>query len=154
GFGAITRPLSMLAFAIPVGFVVIRDVARNGKWRDLGLAMALGTAMLAIIPVWSAKTTGDWRLTPQTLYTRDYLPYDKPGFGVDKTPPARKLLPVNEITYRGFYGEHVDHTVANLPRIAYERLRAIAREDWHGMRVALVPFALVGLFTMSAEVAF
>lgn len=154
GWGAITRPLSMLAFAVPVGVVVIRDVARNRSWRDLGLAMALGTTMLGIIPLWSAQTTGNWRLTPQTLYTRDYLPYDKPGFGIDKTPPARTLLPVNYITYLGFYNEHVNHTVANLPRIAYERLRAISREDWRGVRVVLAPFALLGLFAMNAEVAF
>jgi hypothetical protein len=104
--------------------------------------------------LWSARTTGDWRLTPQALYTRDYLPYDKPGFGVDTTPPARKLLPVNEVTYRGFYGEHVRHTVANLPVIAYERLRAIAKEDWRGIRVVLAPFALLGLWAMGPEIAF
>jgi Dolichyl-phosphate-mannose-protein mannosyltransferase len=154
GWGAITRPLSTLAFAVPVGVVVIRDVVRYGAWRDFALATALGTLMLGIIPLWSARTTGDWRTTPQTLYTRDYLPYDKPGFGVDSTPPARKLLPVNEDTYRGFYNEHLKHTVANLPRTAYERIRAIARENWGGIRVVLAPFALLGLWSMSAEVLF
>lgn len=154
GWGAITRPLSMLAFAVPVGIVVVRDVVRHHAWRDFALATALGTLILGIIPLWSAKTTGDWRVTPQALYTHDYLPYDKPGFGVDSTPPARKLLPVNQVTYVGFYNEHVKHTVANLPKTAYERLRALAREDWRGIRVVLAPFALLGLFSMSAEVGF
>lgn len=154
GWGAITRPLTMLAFAVPIGFVVLRDVVRHRLWRDLGLALGLGTAVLGIIPLWSAKTTGDWRLTPQTLYTRDYLPFDKPGFGVDDTPPARQLLTVNRFTYAGFHDEHVKHTISNLPAIALARLRAIAAEEWKGVRVILVPFVLIGLSAMSAEVAF
>ena len=54
---------TMLAFAIPVGVVVIRDVVRQKLWRDFTLAVALGSAMLAMIPLWSAMTTGNWRLT-------------------------------------------------------------------------------------------
>ncbi|HEY9225938.1 MAG TPA: hypothetical protein VIP11_04780, partial [Gemmatimonadaceae bacterium] len=154
GWGAITRPLSMLAFAIPVGVVVIHDVARLKLWRDFAGAFALGTLFLAILPLWSAQTTGNWRLTPQTLYTRDYLPYDKPGFGVDKTRPARLLTPPNEYTYIGFYPEHQRHTLGNLPRIAAERLATIARQEWPGFRLVLGAFALLGLTALSAEVAF
>jgi len=116
--------------------------------------VALGTAILGIIPIWSAKTTGDWRLTPRALYTRDYLPYDKPGFGVDKTPPARPLSPANRFTYEGFFKEHVRHTPANLPRIALDRLGVIAKEQWSGPRLILVPFVLLGLFVMNVQVAF
>jgi hypothetical protein len=154
GWGAITRPLTMLAFAVPVGLIVIRDVLRTRAWRDLGLAVGLGVAILGVIPVWSARTTGDWKLTPQSLYTRDYLPYDKPGFGVDSTPPAMKLNPVNEFTYAGFYPQHVRHTVAHLPYTIWERLRAIATQEWPGVRVVLVPFVLLGLVSMSTEVGF
>jgi len=154
GWGAITRPLTMLAFAVPVGVVVIRDVVRLRAWRDFVLAAAVGIAILAVLPLWSARTTGDWRLSPQSLYTRDYLPYDKPGFGVDSTPPAMKLSPVNEFTYAGFYPQHVRHTIANLPRTIGARARAIASQEWRGARLVLVPFALVGLFSMTTEIAF
>jgi hypothetical protein len=154
GWGAITRPLTMLAFAVPVGVIVIRDVVREKSWRDLAAATALGIAMLGVIPLWSAETTGDWRLTPLTLYQRDYLPYDKPGFGIDRTKPARPLNPVNAFTYTEFDREHAVHTIRNLPVIAWDRLRVIAIREWSGPRMVLVPFVLLGLFAMSAEVVF
>jgi hypothetical protein len=148
----------MLAFAVPVGVIVLRDVMRDvmpaKRWTDLGLAAAVGIAILAIVPLWSARTTGNWRLTPQTLYTQDYLPYDHPGFGIDKTLPRLKLNPVNQFTYAGFYDEHVKHTPSNLPRIALARLAAIAHEEWGGARIALAPFVVLGLFSMTPEIAF
>jgi hypothetical protein len=154
GWGAVTRPLTMLAFAVPVGLIVVRDVARHHRWRDLSFAVALGSCFVAIIPFWSAMTTGNWRLTPQTLYTRDYLPYDKPGFGLDSAPPALALSPVNRFTYVGFRDEHVRHTPANLPSIAFDRLGAIAHDEWSGPRLVLVPFVVLGLFAMNASVWF
>lgn len=154
GWGAVTRPLTMLAFAVPIGIVVVRDVARTHRWRDLGFAIALGCCFLSIIPLWSRMTTGDWRLTPQTLYMRDYLPYDRIGFGLDTTPPARNLSPVNRFTYIGFRDLHVRHTAANLPRTVWERLSVVAHDEWNGPRLILVPFAVVGLFAMSASLWF
>jgi hypothetical protein len=154
GWGAITRPLTMLAFAVPVGVLVIRDVARGALWKDLGFAILVGICVLSIIPLWSARTTGSWKLTPVALYMHDYLPFDKPGFGVDSTPPARPLSPVNQGVYDGFYGEHVQHTPGKLPRIAFDRLRAISRAEWSGPRMVLAPFVVVGLFAMNAEAVF
>ncbi|HVX39220.1 MAG TPA: glycosyltransferase family 39 protein [Gemmatimonadaceae bacterium] len=154
GWGAVTRPLTMLAFAIPIGVVVIRDVIATKRWADFAAAVALGTIMLGIIPLWSAETTGNWRLTPQTLWTRQYLPFDHPGFGVDTTPPTRPLLTLDRETYLAFYQYHVDHTPAHLPRIALERLSAIARGEWSGPRLALVPFVVIGLTAMNAAAGF
>jgi hypothetical protein len=154
GWGAITRPLTMLAFAVPIGVLVVRDVAREHLWRDLAFAVALGTAVLCVIPFWSARTTGDWRLTPEQLYAHDYLPYDKPGFTVDRTPPARPLTPENNYTYVGFFDEHVKHTPARLPAIALDQLSVVAHDEWGGPRLILVPFVLLGVTAMSAEVAF
>jgi hypothetical protein len=154
GWGAITRPLTMLAFAVPIGLVVIRDVSRLRLWRDFALSVAVGIAFLGIIPLWSAETTGNWRLSPLVLYQRDYIPYDKPGFGVDKTKPAVPLLPVNKFTYAGFYAEHALHTPARLPRIAWDRLRVLARDEWKGPRIVLVPFVLLGLIGMNAATIF
>jgi hypothetical protein len=144
----------MLAFAVPVGILMLRDVWRTKRWNDLALGIVAGTCVLAIVPLWSAQTTGSWKLTPQTLYTKQYIPYDKPGFGVDSTPPLLPLNPVNRFTYEGFFKEHVKHTPANLPKIAFDRLRVIAREEWKGPRIVLVPFVLIGLFSMNAPVAF
>ncbi len=154
GWGAVTRPLTMLAFAVPVGVVVIRDVLRVKLWRDLGLAVVLGTLILGIIPLWSAETTGDWKLSPHAVYNRDYLPYDKPGFGVDMTQPKLPLMPVNRYTYIGFFGQHKFHTIGNLPKIALERLRVLARDEWTGARLILVPFVLLGLTCVGPPLAF
>ncbi|HEX3867576.1 MAG TPA: glycosyltransferase family 39 protein [Gemmatimonadaceae bacterium] len=154
GWGAITRPLTMLAFAVPVGILVIRDVIRTKLWRDFGMAAALGTMILGVIPLWSARTTGNWRLSPLTLYQRDYLPYDKPGFGVDMTQPALPLMPVNRFTYIGFFAEHKFHTPANLPKIAAQRLWAIAVAEWGGPRLILVPFVLLGLLSIGGATRF
>jgi hypothetical protein len=154
GWGAITRPLTMLAFAVPVGIVVVRDVIRTHRWREFALAIVVGCCFLGILPLWSARTTGNWRLTPQTLYTRDYLPYDKPGFGLDTTPPALPLLPVDRFTYVGFQNVHKRHTLTNLPAIAWERLKVIGHDEWSGPRLVLVPFAILGLFAMNASLWF
>src|SRR5262249_8914664 len=99
-------------------------------------------------------TTGDWRLSPIVLYQRDYLPYDHPGFGVDTTQPKLPLMPVNRYTYIGFFGEHKFHTLSNLPKIAFDRLRIIARDQWKGPRLVLVPFVLLGLLSLNAATAF
>ncbi|HET6679715.1 MAG TPA: hypothetical protein VFG84_00815, partial [Gemmatimonadaceae bacterium] len=46
GWGAITRPLTMLAFAIPIGVVVLRHTMARGAWRDLARAATIGTLIL------------------------------------------------------------------------------------------------------------
>jgi hypothetical protein len=153
GWGAITRPLTMLAFAIPVSVIVIRDVIRTKQWRDLAIATAIGTAILGVIPIWSVETTGDWRLTPLTLYQRDYLPFDKPGFGVDATPPAKPLNPVNQATYAEYFREHVTYMPRNLPLIIWDRLRSLAITEWES-RLFFVPFVVIGLFALNTELWF
>lgn len=154
GWGAITRPLTMLAFAIPIGIVVVRDVVRSRAWTDLALATCVGIATLSIIPLWSARTTGNWRLTPQTLYTRQYLPFDRPGFGIDTTPPSLPLGAVNRGTYAEFYREHVAHTPSRLPRIAFDRLTTIAKQEWWNERAILIPFVVLGFFYVGGPVGF
>jgi 4-amino-4-deoxy-L-arabinose transferase-like glycosyltransferase len=152
GWGAITRPLTMLLFAIPVGIVVIELVRRRGAWRDLALAAALGASVLAIIPVWSAATTGNWRVTPLSVYMRQYTPWDLPGFGYNRTPPERALTPDLNRLRLVLGAEHAAHTVDALPSIFLIRLRAIRDAVWGGPRKILIPFAVIGLATVGAEV--
>lgn len=87
GWMAITRPLTAVAFAIPVGFVVLRRTIRTRHWRTLMRPALLGIAILSLIPIWSARTTGSWRETPYALYSKLYFPFDAMGFGFDSTPP-------------------------------------------------------------------
>lgn len=91
GWGAITRPATMFLFAIPLGAVVFRDVVQSKRWSQLAIGVACGMAVLAILPFWSMRVTGNWRVTPLAEYTKQYLPFDIPGYTVDKTRPTRSL---------------------------------------------------------------
>ena len=145
-WGAITRPLTMLAFAIPAVIVVLRLVVTRRAWRDLALAAVPGAAILSILPVLNHATTGDWRVSPLQLYTRQYMPYDVPGFGPGAPPPARELSAdlrrVNEL----FERRKNLHLASDLPRILVARATAI-KEDLFGRNgdIFLV-FLAIGLF--------
>src|SRR5437773_4104666 len=40
GWCAITRPYNAVLFALPIAYVVLRDVLSTRRWRDVALAMA------------------------------------------------------------------------------------------------------------------
>ena len=154
GWGAITRPLTMLAFAMPIGVVVIRDVLRLRLWRDFALAFAVGVAVLCILPLWNARTTGNWKLSPIELYRLDYLPFDKVGFTPDTSAPRRAVSPVLKTTYDYFLSARKEQRLGNLPRIVADRLVNLAVTLFQGSRLVLLPFALAGLFFSSAPLRF
>ena len=147
---AITRPLTAVAFAPPIAAVVLWRVARGRAWRSLVRPAALAALIVAVIPVWSAKTTGNWRETPYGLYSKMYFPFDVIGFGLDSTPPTRALPPDMQNFIKAFGPTHADHTIAHLPRILYERWQVMFDDAFSGLRIGLALFALVGLATLSA----
>jgi hypothetical protein len=154
GWCAITRPLTALAFAIPIAVVVLRDVGRLNRWMDLALAMLVGTAVVAILPLWSAKTTGSWRVTPIELYRRDYMAYDKVGFTVDTAAPRRGETPVLKALNEYFLAPHMQQTVARLPLTAYERFVSVTAAFFQNWRLPLLVFALAGFLAMNAALRF
>ena len=91
GFEA--RPLTMVALAAPLGFVILRKLIEIGTFRSAAVALLAGIALLGVGLVWNQQTLGDWRTDPYSLYSRTYFPFDKPGFGIDPTPPLRPLPP-------------------------------------------------------------
>jgi hypothetical protein len=145
---AITRPLTAVAYAVPV--LVAVTVARRREWRELALPIGVGCAILAIIPLWSRQTTGNWRLTPFPLYTDAYTPWDRPGFGADTSKPAPQRAPDLMEIDRAFRSEHQAHALAGLPRALFDRADAIREDMWGKWRVVLVPFALLGLLGLGA----
>jgi hypothetical protein len=154
GWSAITRPLTAVAYVIPVAVVVLRRSYARRSWWDLGLAAALGAVIVGVIPLWNARTTGDWRLTPYALYARQYFNFGMPGsFGLDttaRTAPERSLPPDME-RFDAEQREMVRaHTVAALPRNLIERLQQIGDDMWHGWRVVFLPLAALGLVALSA----
>jgi hypothetical protein len=130
GWCAITRPFSAALFALPIAFVVLRGVVRARRWRELGLALAVGTAVVAILPLWSARTTGDWRVSPVAVYMRDYMPFDRPHFGYDATPPRRTPPPDLAFVNASLDSVQRAHTLDAVPRIARERAGFLAAQSW------------------------
>ena len=154
GWDAITRPLTGLAYAIPVGIVVLRDVIVLRRWRDFGLACAVGALVLGILPLWSARTTHDWRVTPLTLYTHMYMPYDVPGFGLDTTPPSHAVTP-DLYQLNGVYSRmHVNHHLSALPSTFITRAHDLSVSIWSVSGGLLAVFAVLGALTLRGATAF
>ena len=130
GWCAITRPFSAALFAMPIAFVVLRGLVRTRQWRELAVGVAVGTAVLAILPLWSARTTGDWRVSPVAVYMRDYMPFDRPHFGYDSTPPRRTPPPDLAFVNASLDSVQRAHTLAAVPQIAKERAGFLALQSW------------------------
>jgi len=146
GWCAITRPFSAALFAIPIAFVVLRGLVRTRQWRELAVGIAVGTAVLAVLPLWSARTTGDWRVSPVAVYMRDYMPFDRPHFGYDSTPPRRTPPPDLAFVNASLDSVQRAHTLAAVPQIAKERAGFLALQSWWAPTVE-GGLALLGLAT-------
>ena len=148
----ITRPLTGVALGLVAVVVIVRRCRSTRAWRDLVPAVATAGLVLAVMPLWSWRTTGDARSTPLATYTRTYVPFDKPGFGaLAAERPAARLPHDQWLTSAAFYQEHSRHTLAALPAIAWERITMIDRDGWYDWRGSLRLFALVGLLALSIE---
>jgi hypothetical protein len=154
GWCFVTRPLTGVAYAIPIAIVVLRDVWQGRHWRTLVVALAAGAAVLAIIPLWSARTTGSWRTTPLLLYTRQYMPYDVPGFTHDTTPPLLAVTPNLQHLNNAYGSLHVDHVPSRLPALFARRAWKLAESFWVTSRGLLMAFAILGLATLVPATAF
>lgn len=152
GLGAITRPLTMLVFALPVGVLVLRDVTARRAWGPLAAAMALGTAIVALMPLHNHKVTGDWRASPYARYTSLYLPFDRMGFGLDSTPATVALPPDMQDLSAYFGNVHAKHTARRLPVIAMQRMRAVLDDMGGPPALGAAALVLLGLFGAPAAV--
>jgi hypothetical protein len=146
----ITRPLTGVAYAIPIGVVVIRDVARSRDWHSLVRPALLALAVVALIPIWSARTTGNWRMTPYASYTKRYLPFDRVGFGADTSPPDHPLPADMAQLAQAFTTTHATHTVRKLPKIFYDRWQVMVDDAFHGPRKGLALFVVAALIVLPA----
>jgi hypothetical protein len=150
-WGAITRPLTMLALAIPIGVFVLKEVSRRAVWDHLTLAFLLGCLVLAIVPLWSQRTTGNWSTTPLSLYTRTYLPFDRIGFGLgasDTLPPLPRDMNWLAEHFRRL---HMEYRITDVPTTLLIRAAGVGRDMWEGWRLVLLPFALFGLLAGPRE---
>ena len=89
GFEA--RPLTMIALAAPLIFVIVRRAVHTRRCRPLVGPVLIAMLVLAVGPLWNRQTLGAWLSDPYPYYSKVYFPFDKPGFGVDTTPPLRQV---------------------------------------------------------------
>ncbi len=154
GWCAITRPYTAVALALPVAVVVIRDVLRTQRWATLGAGIAAGTVLVLVLPLWARGTTGSATTSPLALYTRQYLPFDLPGFHVDTTAPERTLPAEMERT-RTFLREiKGQQATAPVARTVGSRVLFVLVDAFAGWRLPLVIAFAVGIATAGAAAWF
>jgi hypothetical protein len=150
GFCAITRPVTAVALALPVGVVVMRSVWRAHAWRPLATAVLTGSAIVGILPLQNLMTTGDWRVSPLVKYSREYLPSDFPGFRFDAAQPVAPLPADLELTRQELFNARRQHTLEALPRTLVHRWARSLTIVAYGWRVGLIPLILLGALVMPA----
>lgn len=141
--GAITRPLTALVFAIPIGIVVLRDVARHRVWRQLVISAVVALPVIGILPLQNAATGGPWWELVYGRYTRAYLPFDHMGLGLDEQAPTRARPPDIERLANAYTIFHRDYTLSKVPGALVARIRVFF--DDLGGNWALLAFVLAGI---------
>lgn len=149
----LTRPLTAVALAAPAGVVLLAIAWRRGLFGQMGVALAAAAPLLLLNPVWHQRTLGDWRINPYTEYSRQYMPFEKPGFAVDRTPPARVTLPHIWIDQR-FLPYHEQHRLSALPAILPARIIALGLALGEHWRIGLVVLFAVGAIRAGGAVGF
>jgi 4-amino-4-deoxy-L-arabinose transferase-like glycosyltransferase len=148
GWIAITRPLTALALAIPIGVFLMRGAH---PLRSIALVSLVGAPILLLMPIQNHRTTGDARLPPYAVYNKQYAPHDKLGFRVDETRPTRELPADMQDFNRTLLDLHRRLTVARLPIIAGQRLLAVLSSTFGGWRWPFALAALIGVFRVPRE---
>jgi hypothetical protein len=144
----LTRPLTAIALGAPIVLCVFVAARQRQLIRQVVFAMAIALPVLLLYFLWQERTVGDWMISPWAEYSRMYVPFDKPGFGADPTPPVRQEAP--EIYWLGqqFVGLHAAHQLEALPAILLQRIFAVLAalgQGWRGFLVVLFALGAVRL---------
>jgi len=151
-WGGITRPVTMMAFGIPVGAVVLTTVWKRRAWGDVIASLPLALAICAIVPVWGHAVLGRWGTNPYAFYQTMYFPVENPGLGVDSTPPLR-ALPADMEKFNDYARPmHAEHTAALLPHVLKARLLELRQGMW-GDYYFLYLLAILGALVMPLAAA-
>jgi dolichyl-phosphate-mannose-protein mannosyltransferase len=142
----LTRPLTAVALGLPVGLVILWDLARDARlWRALGAALLLALPIVALNFTWQERTSGDWLTNPYSDYSRVYFPFDKPGFGVDPSPPQREIPEEIGWVGRQFLDVHRDHQPMALPLILLRQTIALLVLLSQTSMLFLIPLFVAGV---------
>src|ERR1051325_5067853 len=153
GWMVITRPLTGVADAIPSGAVVLWTVWRRAQWRQLGIGILTGIAILGVFPLSNRTIVGNWKAMPWSVYSKQYLPSDRFGFGLDPVPAQRTLPPDMAAPSNYFTPMYARHVPSSLGITLWRRVTWIVTDAFRAPRFILLPFAIGALVGMSAEVA-
>ncbi|HKV72897.1 MAG TPA: hypothetical protein VJN95_00140 [Gemmatimonadales bacterium] len=141
----ITRPLTGLAYSLPIVGLVFWRLHTTGRWRALLPAAATAAPIFLVLALQNHAVTGSWTQTAWSEYTRVYAPSDHFGFGEDTTPPLRPLPPDFQ-DYVWYYGEfHKGFSPAATPRLLAERAAQIGHDVWGSAAPTAVVLAGLGL---------
>lgn len=148
GWGAITRPLTMLVFAIPLAAAVLTIVVRQRRWLDLGGAVATGSLVLLVLPLWSARTLGSAERTPLATYQAQYIPFDAPGWS-DPVATGTRTLP-NDLAREAEFLREIKREQVTTPvtELLGARLAFFRRAFFGDWRVVLLPAFVVGMIAL------
>ncbi|MBK5187429.1 MAG: glycosyltransferase family 39 protein [Gemmatimonadaceae bacterium] len=153
GLGFLSRPVTMVIFALPAGVVVLRRIAKRNAWKELQVPFGVGFIFLGIWGLWCQRTTGSPFNAPYALYSRYYFPDDVIGFGLTGLQPLRPLNADMALFNEYVKILHKDYTLASLPMNLRERIIAIAANMW-ATRAMLLPLAALSLVAASAPLWF
>ncbi len=156
GFAAmyLTRPLTAVALGVPAAVVVFAVVWRYRLFGQTVVALALAAPVLFVNPLWHQKTTGDWRANPYSEYSRQYMPFEKPGFGADRTPPVKQATPAHIWIEREFRPLHERHQPSALPVILPARVLALGLSLGEHWRIGLACLFVWGAIRARGAIAF
>jgi hypothetical protein len=151
---AITRPLTALVFALPVAFIVLRDSLRLRSWRPVVISALVAMPVIGILPLQDAAAGGPWWQMPYGRYTREYLPFDHLGFGLDETAPLRTRPPDIERLAQAFATFHRDYSLSRVPFALVGRLRVFFDDLTGGWALAGFILTLISLIRGPASLRF
>lgn len=141
----LTRPLTALALGGVIGAGLARDVVAAGRWRQLVAATVALCGVLSLNLLWHSRVTGNAMVSPYALYSRLYMPSEKPGFGLDRSPPLRPVSSRIRWLVDDFRQVHEQHTLPRLPLIALQRVGVLVMMVGEGWRLILGALFLIGL---------
>ena len=150
GWLYLTRPLTALALSAPAGVFVLVHAWRHKLLGQVALSLGVAVACVAVQLLWQDRTVGSIRENPYVEYSRQYLPFDKPGFGLDSTPASRPLAPSVAWISDVFVPLHAEHVPARVPGILRDRMIALGLALTDRWRVFLLPLFVVGVLTAPA----
>lgn len=153
GWLGITRPVTGLALATPIAVVVIARAIRSRSLDGWRPAVVLGLSICALVPYWAWRTLGSPAQMPYSEYSREYFPWDLPGFTRDTSSPRQQLSPDLQALAAATGADYVGHTASKIPGYLVERSVTFAKHAI-GQRLAVlaalapIGFAMLGAPTM------